>query len=274
MREIDLRQLQEIELDILKAFADFCDRNGLSYYLDAGTLLGAVRHQGYIPWDNDVDVGMLRPEFDKLMVLLKECDYKIGEHYVVELPKDTMFTYIKIGDTRTELIEYPNTYPTPCYAYIDVFPKDGVQDRNWKGKMICTLSRALCLLHWRRTYTLPYWRTKKTGVKKWIANILSFCIGKKPFELTLQEKMIRRYGKKHPIDSCKYVTTMVIGEYDLCAPTEYFTELTELPFEGRMFKVPAGYRQWMEIKYGSDYMQLPPVEKRWVHDIICRWVDA
>ena len=100
-REISLREHQLVMLGILKEFAKFCEEHDLSYFLDAGTLLGAVRHHGFIPWDNDLDVCMPRPDFNKFLALLKEKNYRLNDYLVLERPEETIYPFFKIGDTRT-----------------------------------------------------------------------------------------------------------------------------------------------------------------------------
>ena len=111
MKKISLKEHQQIMLEIMTEFADFCENNNLRYFLDAGTLLGAVRHKGFIPWDNDADVCMPRPDFDKLYILLEERNFKINDHLILEKPEDTIYPFFKIGDLRTRMVEFPDSFP-------------------------------------------------------------------------------------------------------------------------------------------------------------------
>ena len=96
MKPIQLREEQMIMLDIMKAFAEFCEEHKLRYFLDAGTLLGAVRHHGFIPWDNDADVCMPRPDMDKFFSLLEQRNFMLNDHIILERPEDTIFTFFKL----------------------------------------------------------------------------------------------------------------------------------------------------------------------------------
>ena len=132
MKKIELREEQLIELDILKAFASFCDNNGLRYFLDSGTLIGAVRHQGFIPWDDDIDVCFLRKDYDRFVALMAQQDNRLNDHIVLELEKDSLYPYLKLVDTRTLMIEYPKTNRVETGIYIDIFPKDGLLSQDKK----------------------------------------------------------------------------------------------------------------------------------------------
>ena len=140
-----LNELQVKLLDMLKWFHEFCVANNLTYYLSCGTMLGAARDQGIIPWDNDVDVMMPREDLKKLEVLMAEQKGR----YVLETPaspaKDYCYTWPKLFDTETTVIE--NTkYKTKRGIFIDVFPLDGIGNDEEDAKA-----------HWkkiRRTYKL------------------------------------------------------------------------------------------------------------------------
>lgn len=120
MTEIQLKLL-----DMLKWFHEFCIENKLRYYALGGTMLGAIRHKGFIPWDDDIDVGMPREDYDKMIELVID---KQDEKYRLEKPlqnKDFVYQYCKLYDTSTTLVE--NTrYKTKRGVYLDIFPLDGI----------------------------------------------------------------------------------------------------------------------------------------------------
>ncbi len=262
---------QMIMLDIMRDFHDFCEKNELEYFLDAGTLLGAVRHKGFIPWDNDMDVCMMRPDYDRFLNIVKENGNYINDHLIVEMPEDTIYCFLKIGDTRTKLIEFPDTYPEECYIYIDIFPKDGIDSLTFKNKVLCKRSEFLGLMHWFNKHSIPYWTTKKRGIKKLIASIAKVFVKDKNRPYRIQQRMIQKHNKKYPLESCEYVTTLVNGEYYRICPKACFDNRIILDFEGERFYAPAGYDEWLRILYGDNYMELPPEEKREVHNITAEW---
>ena len=128
-RPMTVKELQETELEILKAFHRFCEEHHLRYYLSGGTLLGAIRHKGFIPWDDDIDLCMPRPDYMKLVEILK--DGQLDQYRYLNtryLDKDCPSSMIRVCDNRTELdfTEYRIPYQIGCW--IDVFPLDGLED--------------------------------------------------------------------------------------------------------------------------------------------------
>lgn len=261
---------KEIMLNILDEFVSFCEKNNLKYYLDAGTLLGAVRHKGFIPWDDDIDVCMPRADYDKFCFLLRTKEKQITEHLYVEFPEDTIFPFLKIADNRTILIEYPESNPIEVGVYIDVFPKDGIKDSSINTKIICKISYIINLFRWFNVYSIYAWKNKNM-----LKRIIAFC-GRKIIKypnipLYIQQKWIKRNNKKHPLEQCKYVTTLVNGEFEKRAPKECFSDYILLEFEGRKYKVPIGYDKYLRCLYPGDYMQLPPKDKQYKHNTIIYW---
>lgn len=101
----NIKEIQKLELDILKEFHEFCIKHDLVYSLMGGTMLGAVRHEGFIPWDDDIDVSMPRPDYDKFIDLTRNNLSNIYEVYSVETRKDYIHPFAKIVDNRTVLFE-------------------------------------------------------------------------------------------------------------------------------------------------------------------------
>lgn len=119
MKEMTLQELHEVQLAMLDAVDNYCRLNHLRYSLGGGTLLGAVRHHGYIPWDDDIDIMMPRPDYEKFMRYFKHEYYKLYDYRT----DDTCgFSFAKLIDTRTIVQEYTITYS----VFIDIFPIDGL----------------------------------------------------------------------------------------------------------------------------------------------------
>lgn len=258
-------------LDILNAFAAFCEEHKLQYFLDAGTLLGAVRHRGFIPWDNDMDLCMLRPDYDRFVALVQERDRKLSEIYRVEFPEDTIYPYLKIVDTRTRLVEFPDKYPIETGIYIDLFCKDGLKDDSLATRLICGESRFLELAYWFNRFSVYSWEKNGNAAQKLIAAVGRKTIHRPTRPIELQRRLLRWNEKKHPMESCRYVTTLSNGEFHKRAPKECFSEAVMLPFEGKDYPCPVGYDSYLRCLYPGDYMQLPPPEKRGVHHVLVTW---
>ena len=133
-----LRTMQEMLADMLKHFHDFCTIHSLRYYVFGGTALGAARHKGFIPWDDDLDVCMPRPDYERLMKIYN--DENTNKRYVLETPyssEEYCFSFLKIYDTKTTLIERTR-HPIKRGLYIDIFPLDGVKDKSFFSRCYCS----------------------------------------------------------------------------------------------------------------------------------------
>lgn len=129
-----MNELQSRLLDMLKWFHMFCEKNGLQYYVLGGTMLGAVRHQGFIPWDDDIDVGLPRDDYEKLKQLMNDTTFE--NRLILEEPfknKDFIYPYCKLYDTSTTLIENAKR-KVKRGIYIDVFPLDGIGNTEMESK--------------------------------------------------------------------------------------------------------------------------------------------
>lgn len=147
-----MNELQKKLVDILSWFHNLCNNNNLNYYAIGGTALGAIRHGGFIPWDDDIDVGMPRTDYEKFIKIAN----KYSKKYAIEYPginKDFLYPYAKIYDTQTTLIENKR-YKIKRGIYIDVFPLDGIGNtkkeslKNFKKidiliNMLCSMSCAI-----------------------------------------------------------------------------------------------------------------------------------
>lgn len=268
-KPMTLDEQKQVMLSILVEFAKFCDEHNLMYFLDAGTLIGAVRHKGFIPWDDDIDVNMPQKDYDKFIELTRSSKGYLTDHLQVKYTEDTVYPFLKISDDRTILIEFPEQNPMEVGVYIDVFPKYGVADKSWKSKMICTVSEVLGNLHWFCHYSVYAW-TRKNSVygkkKRIVGNLLSPFFKGVNWPIHLQDAIMHRYAKCHPLGECQYVTTLTNGEFHKLAQKECFDGFQWLEFEGHKFKGPKDYDTYLHCLYKGDYMQLPPEEQR-VHHI-------
>lgn len=257
MENSSIEELKNVELEILKNFIEICNKLNLTYYLDCGTLLGAIRHKGFIPWDDDIDVIMPRPDYDEFMQ--KAGELLKPEYFLQNYNTDKQFqqAFSKIRDSRTTFIEKEIINLDINHGiYIDIFPLDGYnpenEEQNKKNEENFYLLRLQTQRRFEGFKILPEKQEKfKISDKKY---------GKMTnYELNIEKEKI---AKQYDYDECKYVKSYYSDFADNTPiPKEIFEKGELKPFESIMANVPQGYDEYLERLYG-DYMKLPPLEKR------------
>ena len=254
----DISEIRAIQLDIMQDIHDFCEQNSIRYFLCGGTLIGAIRHNGYIPWDDDIDIMMPRPDYDRFMAIYnskggfyKFIDYRINNKYA--LP------FGKVYDDRTVLDEM--MYKQDVFGvYVDVFPLDGVIDAGQVRKV----SRLKKYLNAKKS-TFGRRRTLFKNIVMGIGKVILL-----PFSVHDIVSEIDRISRLVPFEgSEKAVFYYGYGEREITNSTA-FTTVVKHRFEERLFNIPAGYDQYLRATYG-DYMQLPPEDKRVSHHTFQAW---
>lgn len=271
MKTISIDEMKSIMLEILIQIDRYCKSNNIQYFLDSGTLLGAIRHKGYIPWDDDMDICMLRPDYDRFIELVKK--NPISPHINVIQTEQTLFGYIKVQDTRTELIEYPETLRLPIGVYIDVFPKDGQPDSLILAKVHCKIAQWLCNMYWFNKYSVKVWKKQGGLIKKMIATISAPFVEDCKLPLRLADRLARKYD----VTQSNYCSSILAGGIRGRVPVKCFTSAVEVEFEGHIFPAMIGYDQYLRKLYENinhgDYMQLPSEEQKIIHDIEVYWKE-
>ena len=258
MKVMSFDELKSIQLDLLQKTADFCDNNGLRYFLCGGTLLGAIRHKGYIPWDDDIDIAMPRPDYDRFM---KSFNRPENYYQVVNLDNnaDYAFAFAKVFDNRTILKELH--YPGSTFGvFIDVFPADGVKE----AAQIYKIQRLRKFLNTKKA---NYY--KRTLSKKIINTFGKFLL--LPFSAHQIAKKIDNEARKYTFGSLPKAGIIVnpFGPGEMVDKSVFDSDVYR-EFEGREYRVPIGYDKWLRSIYG-DYMQLPPVEQQVTHHTFEAW---
>ena len=269
MRKIEsVEELKKIQLDILLSLHQFCSDNIINYSLAAGTLIGAVRHKGFIPWDDDIDVYLLREDYNKLVRSFPDV---YNEKYVfVSMERDHAWhrAYGKLYDNRTIDVERSHNEYAKLGVGIDVFPIDDVPD-NFEEWIRYEKKRRI----YRDMMTIKslYW-SKERSLSKNIITILGRLI-LSPFSFAFFAKRISDYSQIHNNKGYNHVYENCLGVYNSKNPwlKSDIAEVIEAPFEEQTVFIMKGFDDYLITVYG-DYMQLPPVEKRISHhSFIAYW---
>lgn len=248
MKPIDLKEQKQILLNILVKIDKFCEENNLRYSLGGGTLLGAVRHKGFIPWDDDVDIMMPRPDYDKFVHNFNGYDKDLT-CIAYEIDRQYLYPFGKVYQNKT-ILEEPLT-SNKHGIFIDIFPLDGFPSNIPERKRYLK-----SLYFWRMLLyikTLKYNGTFERFIKKTIASFIPA-----PF----LQKIIQKKMTKYPFSTSQYrgAVSGIYAEKE-CYEHSVFEEYTEIQFEGYHFKAIKNYDSYLRQHYG-DYMQLPPAEQQ------------
>lgn len=260
--DLGLRDAQMIMVDILKNVHDLCEKHGIKYFLDAGTLLGAVRHKGFIPWDDDVDIGMLREDYNKfLKIAEKELpDYLFLQNFETDKYYDIYPVPCKVRHNNTMYFEeeFKGNYKMHNGIFIDVFPYDSLPKHNFVYKIQRALSYNI-LKSFKRIDRIP----EKLSFKNRIT-FSFYQLVVKVFTTERRLKFFKYLTNWNDINSeyMGYGLDTYWSEY-VYKKSDYFN-LVKLEFEGEQFYAPRNYDAILTQLYG-DYMTLPKEEDREWH---------
>ncbi|HHX24250.1 MAG TPA: LicD family protein [Thermoanaerobacterales bacterium] len=259
-----LREVQLIQLNMLLKVDEICRLNNIRYYLIGGSALGAVRHKGFIPWDDDVDIGMFRRDYDQFLDI---ADKFLDNKYFLQTNRtdpDYHGPYAKLRANNTTYIEkVSRSLGAKIHQgiFIDIFPLDNVPDKKLLLKLQLTLMRFLLSVAFARVNDYPVNRYKRYIKKVYSIPFLKL-IKKRTFDEIIDK--IASFYKDKETDRIANLFGRY-GEKEVL-PKYYFGEAKYLEFEGHKLPVPEYYDEFLKHIYG-DYMKLPPVEKRGSHDI-------
>lgn len=269
MKKISRDEAREVLMSITDEIARICKENGLRYYIACGTLLGAVRHKGFIPWDDDLDLIVMRDDYDKLMALLKDKNVKKAEWLeVVDDTRDDYFCpFAKVCDRRTAI--KMDRHKAAGGLWVDVFPYDGLPSSKFFAGIytrIAALFRVICLAMDTdfSSKTLSTWNL----IYKRFFWILATVIGRKRFC-----RFVEWFHRRYDIRKSKYVTSLFFDtRVDTILDKEMLLPQAVFQFENREYTSFANYDYLLKRMYG-DYMKLPPEEKRITHDFNAWWIE-
>lgn len=257
-----MNEFQAKQLVLLKDFIRVCEKHHLRYYLFGGTLLGAVRHGGFIPWDDDIDVAMPRPDFDQLMKLKAEF---FPPFFLQNYHTDPSYTYTfaKLRDSSTTFIEAVFAMHNFNHGiYIDIFPLDGATRRP-NARKTRSLKPVLMWVLWWFTYLGHYWH--RPSKKNWWYCGFAYLISTVflPFNLgNWLTRLMHRWAKAIPFEQASLIGpyhTMYFNQDTF--PKAWFSESAPGTFEGVEVHLPIAFDQYLQRIYG-DYTKLPPMSKQ------------
>ena len=259
MRQIsDIKELREIQLGIMDRIHAFCQQHGIKYSLGGGTLIGAMRHQGYIPWDDDIDIYLMRQDYERFVSEYHDptgvCQLVDPEH-----TKPYFYTFAKVVDTRTVMKE-DETAGYDIGVYVDVFPLDYVTDDL----------RARRRVFWLKHLLYKIRRCKMSHTQYLNSRLANFCYKHLPISVGGVDWLLDRYVHRRKPSGT--ICEMCDTERPLrgCYSVGAFAETIDVPFEGRTYKAMAGYDEYLTNTYG-DYMKIPPVEQQTRHQFKAYW---
>ena len=261
--EIQLEELKQIELRILKQIHDICAQQGFRYFLVGGTLLGAIRHNGFIPWDDDIDIGMPRTDYERF---IDYCSSNAVPFKVIcnRLNKNYGYLFAKAMAPDTVLVEkMGNRYDVELGVFVDIFPIDGLGDTLDEAAANLNKTRfnreLLVAANWKK-----FSRSKTRTIYYEPIRFVFYCMSR----MSSFQKLIRKINSKYDVDGFdkRNYVGCVCGSYrnKEIVEREVFSEYIDVPFEDAIFKCPKSFDKYLSNIYGN-YMQLPPEEKRGTH---------
>lgn len=254
------KRVQARELEILKSVADACEEMGLRYMIAYGTLLGAVRHKGFIPWDDDIDIWMPRDDYD---VFLKEGGAHLPSHLMIQhftTEPETNNIYIKIRDRHTVFLENDNAETDICHGmFIDVFPVERVGNSEAEGAKEFRRRKWFIIVN--GCYDLPYVRSVQNPVKRAAGYTIHALFCRKKRSEFIAAEDARRLALHRQGGMC-YLPGY-FGYFGVAPYTDMDT-YREYLFDGCSFRGPADGEALLAQIYG-EYMTLPPADKQVTH---------
>lgn len=261
MEKIETNKIREIQLDILDHFSNFCNLNGIGYFLSNGSMLGAVKYNGYIPWDDDIDICMLRNDYERLIMLYKEKNinprYRL---FSIETEKNYLFPFAKLSDSFTVLKENNIDNGVELGVNIDIFPLDGYGNTQ---KEVFLLYKRIEKLRKKLNWAKLEKYNSTNIIKKFGIMVIS-----KYYKRIGARKIVEEIHKIASQQSYSdlYIGNVVWGFYKdgEAHLKDVFMKSIKIEFEGKEHPIPIGFDSYLKKLYGN-YRLDPPLEKQVTH---------
>lgn len=271
MKEMILEEIKKAQLEILVYVDKICKENNIKYTIAYGTLLGAIRHKGFIPWDDDIDIMLVRDEYEKLLEVLYQ--HNGGRYKVFSLrDKGYYFSFAKITDQKTVLVEKNWPYFEGMGAFIDIFPVDYVK----KNEIEIITKKAVYYTNQLQCCLTNIWYNSPNIMKrivKYIIRLPKAMIARAKGEKYWKNQIDIFYKKCNDNVEAECLGRLAAQPLPAIWNKEIFENYTEYTFEDYTFMGVKDYDKYLSSYYG-DYMKLPPVEKRNSgHDFIAYWKE-
>ena len=259
MRRLSIEEAKQIELDILSYIDSFCKKHYIAYLINYGTLIGAIRHKGFIPWDDDIDISMTRENYDRFIQLFHQ---EQSKYKILALETDDHYynNFIKVVDSTTRIVDTRNTKTYDSGIFIDIFPMDSFNDP--KVIDVCYKLESFKLLSFSKHKNIVYGDSKLKDLIRTLFWLLLRPVSPRFFANQI-EKQIQKYRVKDG----KYIAFIPSKAKEKeIFPRDMFDELIETPFEHLVLPAPKRFDVVLKQFY-DDYMTVPPKEKQiYIHE--------
>lgn len=260
--QMKMEDIQRVSLDVLKKIAEVCEREGFRYTLAYGTLIGAIRHKGFIPWDDDIDIQMPRPDYEKFITYMVEHpieNLKVFNHKFV---KNYPLGISRIADMRYKIEEKIIDEHCDMGIFVDVYPIDGLANFYEDAKKAYSYTdkpRANLLRVIDKNQSAIHIGQLFTNPRFFLSTIILRLKG-----LAKVQSDLEKAATHKSFDECSFVGIPNWNWIKLVYKRAWYENFVKAPFEDGEFYISKYYDDILRAEYG-DYMQLPPVEKRVYH---------
>lgn len=263
---LNVRDIQQINLEMLDAFDRFCKEHDLSYSVCGGTLLGAVRHKGFIPWDDDLDLFMTRPEYDRLTRICASGDIAPGMTFAC--PQNGLFMrpFARVYYNCTSVERRSFNADSGAHVWMDILPVDGLPPQKEKWPRLYLKRKLMDHFVMETMWNIGTFNRKKDYIKRPLYFLIGCNFRGRKGGRAFWCKKLEDLGKRYPFDRSEYIACITAGRYgegETMRREDYMRPAT-VEFEGRTLPAMGCWHEYLTGIYG-DYMTPPPEHKRYPH---------